>query len=106
MHTLLRCPCAPVGINICVHVKDTKVHVRVRGIMETLKHPACAVGWVERLCRGWLSSGKATRICLCTWPATYFAIINLAPTIAPLHHGKTAGSGEGCLNVIRQIEAR
>ena len=30
--------------------------------METLKRPACTVGWVARLCRGWLSLGKATRI--------------------------------------------
>ena len=30
--------------------------------METLKHPACTVGWVARLCRSWLSPGKATRI--------------------------------------------
>ena len=27
--------------------------------METLKHPACTVGWVARLCRSWLSPGKA-----------------------------------------------
>ena len=38
------------------------VHARVRWIMERLKHPACAVCWVARLCRGWLSPGKATRI--------------------------------------------
>ena len=30
--------------------------------METLKHPACTVGWVARLCRSWLFPGKATRI--------------------------------------------
>ena len=30
--------------------------------METLKHPACTLGWVARLCRSWLSPGKATRI--------------------------------------------
>ena len=30
--------------------------------METLKHPACTVGLVGRLCRSWLSPGKATRI--------------------------------------------
>ena len=33
--------------------------------METLKHPACTVGWViwvARLCRSCLSPGKATRI--------------------------------------------
>ena len=31
-------------------------------IMETLKCPACTVDWVVRLCRSWLSPGKATRI--------------------------------------------
>ena len=38
--------------------------VRVRWTMETLEHPACTVGWVARLCRSWLSPGKATRIFL------------------------------------------
>ena len=47
---------------ICAHVKDPVVHVRVRWIMETLKHPACTVGWVARFCHSWLSPGKATRI--------------------------------------------
>ena len=36
-------PCAIACIYICVHVKDPVVHVRVRWIMETLKHPACTV---------------------------------------------------------------
>ena len=62
----LRCvhipPCALARIYICVHVKDPVVHVRVRWIMETLKHPVCTVGWVARLCRSWLSPGKATGI--------------------------------------------
>ena len=49
-------------IYICAHVKDPVVHVRVRWIIETLKHPALTVGWVARLCRSWLSPGKATRI--------------------------------------------
>ena len=70
-------PCAIAGISICAHVKDPVVHVRVRWticahvkdpavqvrvrwIMETLKHPACTVGWIARLCRRWLSPGKAT----------------------------------------------
>ena len=43
-------PCAITYINICVHVKDPVVHVRVWWIMETLQHPACTVGWVV-----WLS---------------------------------------------------
>ena len=53
-------PCAIACIYICVHVKDPVVHVRVRWIMDKLKHPACTVGWVARLCRSWLSPGKAT----------------------------------------------
>ena len=56
-------PCATACINICVHVKDPVVHVKVRWIMETREHPTCAIGWVARLCRSWLSPGKATRIC-------------------------------------------
>ena len=66
VHTLLLMfvypPCAIACFNICVHVKDAVVHVRVRWIAETLKYPACAGGWVARLCRSWLSSRKATRI--------------------------------------------
>ena len=53
--------CAIACINICVRVKDPAVHVRVRWIMKTLKHPVCIVGWVARLCRSSLSPGKATR---------------------------------------------
>ena len=34
------------NIVICAHVKDPVDHVRVQWIMETLKHPACTVGWV------------------------------------------------------------
>ena len=61
--TCVRTPmCANACVNICAHVKDPVVHVRVRWIMETLKHPACAVGWVARLCRSWLSPRKAARI--------------------------------------------
>ena len=55
-------PYAIACIYICAHVEDPVVHVRVRWIMETMKHPACTVGWVARLCRSWLSTGKATRI--------------------------------------------
>ena len=54
--------CAIAYINTCAHVKDRVVCVRVRCIMETLKHPARTVGWVARLCRSWLSPGKATQI--------------------------------------------
>ena len=55
-------PFAIECINICAHVKDPVVHVRVWRIRETLRHPACIVDWVVRLCRSWLSPGKATRI--------------------------------------------
>ena len=55
-------PRAIACIYICAHVKDPVVHVRLWSIMETLKQPACTVGWVARLCRSWLSPGKATRI--------------------------------------------
>ena len=55
-------PCAIACINICAHVKDSVVHVRIRWIMEAQKHQACTVGWIARLCRSWLSSGTATRI--------------------------------------------
>ena len=55
-------PCAIACIYIYAHVKDPVVHVRVRWIMVTLKHPACTVCWVARLCRSWLSPGNATQI--------------------------------------------
>ena len=55
-------PCAIACINIYAHVKDPVVHVRVRWIMETRKHPACTARWVARLSHSWLSLGKATRI--------------------------------------------
>ena len=48
-------------IYICAHVKDPVVHVKVRWITETLKHPVCTVGWIARLCRSWLYPDKATR---------------------------------------------
>ena len=59
VHTL---PCALACIHICVHIKDPIVHVRVQWVMETLKHPACTVGWLAWLFRSWLSLGKATWI--------------------------------------------
>ena len=43
-------------------VSQTLLRLHVWWIMETLKRPACTVGWVARLCRSWLSPGKATRI--------------------------------------------
>ena len=55
-------PCAIACIYICTHAKDPVVHVRVRWIMETLKHLACTIGWVARLCRSCSSPGKAARI--------------------------------------------
>ena len=39
--------CAIACINICAH--DLVVCVRIWWIIETLKHPACAVGWVVQL---------------------------------------------------------
>ena len=54
--------CAVACINICAHVKYPVVHVRIRWVMETLKHPACTVGSVARLCLSRLFPGKATRI--------------------------------------------
>ena len=58
VHPRVQCSC----INICLHVKAPVVHVRVRWIMEILKHPVCIVGWVAPLCHSWLSPGKMTRI--------------------------------------------
>ena len=55
-------PCAIASIYNCAHVEDPVIPVRVRWTMESLKHPACTLGWVARLCRSWLSPGKATRI--------------------------------------------
>ena len=41
--------CAIACFNIYVHIKEPAVHVRVQWITETLKHPACTVGWVAWL---------------------------------------------------------
>ena len=43
LHGVRTPPCAIACIYICAHVKDLVVYVRVRWIMETLKHPACTV---------------------------------------------------------------
>ena len=40
--------CVIAYIDIWPHVKDSVVHVRVWWIMETVKHPACTVGWVAQ----------------------------------------------------------
>ena len=45
--------CAFTCINRRAHFKDPVVHVRVWWIMETLKHPACTIGWVARLLQLW-----------------------------------------------------
>ena len=53
VQTLLRCPQTShviTCINICAHVKDPVVYVRVWWITETLKHLACTIGWVAQLC--------------------------------------------------------
>ena len=52
-------PCAVACIYICAHVKDPVVHVRVWWILETLKYPACTVGWEVQLCHSLLSPRKA-----------------------------------------------
>ena len=55
--------CGIACIYIYAHVKDsTVVHVRVQWIMKTLKHLACTVSLIARLCRIWFSPEKATRI--------------------------------------------
>ena len=59
LDTLRTFPCAIACINICAHVKDPVVQVRVWWILETPKHPVCTVGWVARLCYSWFSSGKS-----------------------------------------------
>ena len=55
-------PCAVACINICAHVNEPVVHVRVRWIMEARKHRECTLDWVARLLRSRLSPGKAIRI--------------------------------------------
>ena len=46
------------ALTFCSHVKDSVVLVRVRWIIEKVKHPACTVTWLARICRNWLFSGK------------------------------------------------
>ena len=59
----LACVCTPLCafacISICAHVIDPVVHVRVQWFMETLRHPACSVGWIAQLCCSWLSHRKS-----------------------------------------------
>ena len=55
-------PCAIACVNICRHFKDPVVHVTAWWILETLKHPACTVGWAVWLRPSWHSLGKATWI--------------------------------------------
>ena len=45
-------PCATVCINICAHVKNCEINVKVRWIMETLKHLICTIGWVVPFAAG------------------------------------------------------
>ena len=52
--------CAIACINILAHVKDPVVHGRVPWIMETLKHPACTVGWAVRL--SWLAFPRESNL--------------------------------------------
>ena len=71
VQTLLRCMYTPVRnrmyLQMC-SLKDPVVHVRVWWILETLKRPACTIGWIARLSRSWLSPGKASRICHGRYP--------------------------------------
>ena len=66
MQTLLRVSVHPrVQLHALTSVRTLKILQSMSdlsGIMETLKHPACTVGWVARRCRSWLSPGNATRI--------------------------------------------
>ena len=55
-------PRAITCINICVYLKDPVVHARVWWIIETLKYPACTIGWVRWLWCSWHSPGKAIKI--------------------------------------------
>ena len=55
-------PCAISWIYICAHVKDPAIHVKARRATETLKHQACTVVMVARLCRSWRSPVEATWI--------------------------------------------
>ena len=57
-------PCVQSHAFTSVHMlkMPLSMSLRVWWIMETLKHPACTVGWVVPLCCSWLSTGKATRI--------------------------------------------
>ena len=54
--------CVITYINICAHIKDPVVHVRVWLIMETKKHPVCTVDQVAWLCCSWLSPKTAPQI--------------------------------------------
>ena len=47
LYSLHTSQCAIACIKIFAHVKDAVVHVRVQLIVETLKQPACTVGWVK-----------------------------------------------------------
>ena len=46
-YSVRKSPCAIAYVNTCAHIKDPVFQVRVRRIMETLKHSACTVGWVS-----------------------------------------------------------
>ena len=51
-----------VNPHVQSHAFISVVNVRIWCIMETLKHPACTIGWVAQLCCSWLSPEMATRI--------------------------------------------
>ena len=80
-------PYAVACINICAHVKDPVVRVRVRWITETPKHPACTVGWVARLCRSWVFSRNATQWEKSHWDNTVVkSTVSRSKRIKPKEH--------------------
>ena len=56
--TINRVPCERPR----THGKDSADHVRVRRIMETLKHSAFTAEWLAQLCLKWIFAGKAAWI--------------------------------------------
>ena len=80
-----------------------KTTVCVRKTQFETKEPYLQVLSVAAVCNSAPSfsenmfSVQLSGLCLFTWHVKCFAIINLAPPIAMLHHGKMAGSGERCL---------
>ena len=83
----------------CARIKDPVVHVRVWWITETLKHPACTVGWQAWLCRSWLSlRGKQPEFPMAEIPMEKYSCKNKTKKETPkesssIHDSRTAGEG-------------